>query len=1435
MSMKDSLKLLTGKYWREAGTEKICMSQIDSHGRYRFEIQLTSDAKEGINFCLCDGGSCVIANVQILSNYSSSPIVTSNGINLGDSYIFCEANPLFNIKLDGEETWLEIYLNYLPFNAENFNSVFEKIANLIRERESLRQLEENHLNRENKYLEKIEELTEQISNNLVLYDELRSTITQQAQEIQRFKVDYDTISNATFWKLTAPLRQSTELIKKIVRRAKRKNISYVHKMGNSLSRKISSFQDLTNVYPKENICNSSTLINYDCSNGLKVLLVTHELALTGAPVALFYFAEILKEQGFCPVLISPKAGSLLQECENLEIPVIIDETIYRQTTYLNYIRLFDVVVANTIVSAPIVNGLANTDIPVLWWIHEAETSYQEKNFFGPMPQHLPDNAVVYTVGEYAYKMLLKYKPLYAAENLFYYIPEIDALALSKKILPPTAENKTVFAIVGLLEFRKGQDVLVDAIRKLDSEHLKDSYFVFVGKQCYPPIYEKIMGITQEYPNNTLYINELSRNEMSQLYEEIDCLVCTSKDDPMPIVVTEALQHGKYVICSENTGTAAVLEQEQYGLIYQNNDTNQLAEKLTYVLKNKNVLSNKKDIAINIYKKYFSKDVFLENAIRAIKETRDFNKWHPQYQGTLFSINNFLHELSLHQIDSPYSIWGQDILKTYDENGKRNILLVSHEMSLTGAPIVLQNLGNTLQALGYNVTVISPFDGPLVEAISEDKIPVIVYEHLYSNDFLRTYAECFDLILINTVVTYRLIEQLRGTQVPILWWIHDSKASYEIGGFRECLPKNLPSNVHIYCGGEYAQEQLLKYYPEYHGKTNILYYCAPDATNKYKDFYYQLPFKKNGRILFTIIGQQDTRKGHDIFAAAIKNLPAEVREKGVFLFIGRHLDPNIKIAVNSICASYPDNVFYIEEVKHCNLFSVISQSDCIVCSSKDDPLPVFVTESMMMGVLTICSEFTGTASIIEKECCGLTYKNNDYRELAKKIEYVTEHLHSLDSLRTAARRAYETYFSEAAFCETIRTIWDSTLLPKDNDILFHGVVSIIIPTYNAGKNFEETLKSLRSQKKVEKIEIIVVDSGSQDQTLDICYQYNVRLYQIPHEDFSHSYARNLGVQYAVGDIVLFMTQDAIPIGNDWIYKMISPIIDRTAAATSCTEKNPEDTELFYKIATEGYDRFRRTNTGNQLNFYTGNESCEELRRKAALTDIATAILASVFKQMYYRYSYAEDLDMGIRLLQNGYRIMLLKDVCILHGHNRSYGYYIRRAFSESRAFERILPNQPIIRDNFSVIALRVISACQLVYIVNSSIMAKVNKHSTLDEYISDYIYKLHAEMSDDTAIMRVSECSFGDGVLDYCYHICKEACVGELHGDYAIVHSVIYYLTNDISAYFENSKTKLVDYGLAKQIEDCIFKQMSIYIGEQLSHVKDRQLKSQKLDELMSGI
>ena len=70
-------------------------------------------------------------------------------------------------------------------------------------------------------------------------------------------------------------------------------------------------------------------------------------------------------------------------------------------------------------------------------------------------------------------------------------------------------------------------------------------------------------------------------------------------------------------------------------------------------------------------------------------------------------------------------------------------------------------------------------------------------------------------------------------------------------------------------------------------------------------------------------------------------------------------------------------------------------------------------------------------------------------------------------------------------------------------------------------------------------------------------------------------------------------------------------------------------------------------------------------------------------------------MGIRLLRDGYRIAILSDVRVLHGHNRSCGYYVKRALVEQLSFDSILPQCASYPDEVHKVALRIISASGVV--------------------------------------------------------------------------------------------------------------------------------------------
>jgi len=102
-----------------------------------------------------------------------------------------------------------------------------------------------------------------------------------------------------------------------------------------------------------------------------------------------------------------------------------------------------------------------------------------------------------------------------------------------------------------------------------------------------------------------------------------------------------------------------------------------------------------------------------------------------------------------------------------------------------------------------------------------------------------------------------------------------------------------------------------------------------------------------------------------------------------------------------------------------------------------------------------------------------------------------------------------------------------------------VITVLIFTYNAGPRFTELLDSLQKQT-LKPTQIIVVDSGSNDQTPEIAKSRNCKIIIIEHSEFDHGTTRNLAVANAKTEFVVFLTQDAIPADGHMIDELIKPM-------------------------------------------------------------------------------------------------------------------------------------------------------------------------------------------------------------------------------------------------------------------------------------------------------
>lgn len=354
---------------------------------------------------------------------------------------------------------------------------------------------------------------------------------------------------------------------------------------------------------------------------------------------------------------------------------------------------------------------------------------------------------------------------------------------------------------------------------------------------------------------------------------------------------------------------------------------------------------------------------------------------------------------------------------------RSILLVTHELSLTGAPIAVHYAAKTILDNGNYPVVVSPYDGRLRNELVSDGIDVIIDPTINGSDFWVKWACNFDLIIVSTLVQYHSINQFNGINIPIIWWIHESKESYLRGADR-LIPSDISKNIHVYCGGGYAKETLKNYRPSYNPKE--LLYCVPDyAAEISTDYSYKLE-NIDGKLVFVTIGTIEKRKGQDIFAKAIMSLPEEYVKKCRFFIIGRRIDDNVYKEVLNLKSMHPEQVTLINEVSRSEIRDVYSQSDAIVCSSIDDPMPVFMTECLMLSKIAICSENTGTASLLQDGVNGFIYKDNDYMQLKEKIMYVIDNYDKIEKIGIEGRKAYEMHFTEEAFHSKITKIVNNLL-------------------------------------------------------------------------------------------------------------------------------------------------------------------------------------------------------------------------------------------------------------------------------------------------------------------------------------------------------------------------------------------------------------------------
>jgi len=234
------------------------------------------------------------------------------------------------------------------------------------------------------------------------------------------------------------------------------------------------------------------------------------------------------------------------------------------------------------------------------------------------------------------------------------------------------------------------------------------------------------------------------------------------------------------------------------------------------------------------------------------------------------------------------------------------------------------------------------------------------------------------------------------------------------------------------------------------------------------------------------------------------------------------------------------------------------------------------------------------------------------------------------------------------------------------------VSIIILTKNAGKRFEELMRRIHSQKFAGMFEVLVIDSGSRDPTLDIAEKHGARIFKIKPQEFHHSRTRNLGAALAQGRFLTYITQDALPVNDRWLESLITPLENdgKVAAVYGRQVAYPDAKPMEKFFYNYFYPKERKI-----LTYKDAEDPGKFYLENVFTSDVNSAIRREVWEEIGFREDLimAEDKDFALRALKKGWNIVYEPRACVYHSHNYSVISAFKRRFDDGVAMKQICQN------------------------------------------------------------------------------------------------------------------------------------------------------------------
>ena len=222
-----------------------------------------------------------------------------------------------------------------------------------------------------------------------------------------------------------------------------------------------------------------------------------------------------------------------------------------------------------------------------------------------------------------------------------------------------------------------------------------------------------------------------------------------------------------------------------------------------------------------------------------------------------------------------------------------------------------------------------------------------------------------------------------------------------------------------------------------------------------------------------------------------------------------------------------------------------------------------------------------------------------------------------------------------------------------------LISIIIRTFNEEQYLNELLSSINTQDCGNyKTEVIIVDSGSTDKTIEIATQHNARITHIDKNQFTFGKSLNIGCDFAYGDILVFISGHCIPTGDSWLKSLIKPIIQGDCDYVYGRQVGRDKTKFSEYRIFEKY--FPNHSSIPQDGFFCNNAN------------------AAIAKNTWAQYQFnevltgLEDMYLAKEIHNNNGKVGYIAESTVYHMHNETWLQVKTRYERESIALQEIMP-------------------------------------------------------------------------------------------------------------------------------------------------------------------